>query len=72
MFEPSIFIPQASAGVLSSKLNRANTKSPSLRTTVPESVVNDLKVKAGDSLKWERVILKGKIAVSLKKKATKE
>jgi hypothetical protein len=49
------------------KLNRANTKSPSLRTTVPESVVNELKVKEGDSIEWERIIYEGKIAIRVKK-----
>jgi hypothetical protein len=53
------------------KLNRANSKSPSLRTTVPESVVNELKVKEGDSIEWERIIHDGKIAIRVKK-ATKE
>lgn len=49
------------------KLNRANTKSPSLRTTVPESVVNELKVKEGDAIEWERIIYKGQIAIRVKK-----
>lgn len=51
------------------KLNRANTKSPSLRTTVPESVVNELKVKEGDSLEWERIIHDEKIVIRVKKAA---
>ncbi|HEX9678940.1 AbrB/MazE/SpoVT family DNA-binding domain-containing protein [Nitrososphaera sp.] len=54
------------------KLNRANTKSPSLRTTVPESVVNELKVKEGDSLEWERIIHEGKIAIRVKKAGKQE
>lgn len=49
------------------KLNRANNNSPSLRTTVPEGVVNELKVKEGDSLEWERIIHEGKIAIRIKK-----
>jgi antitoxin component of MazEF toxin-antitoxin module len=44
-----------------------NTKSPSLRTTVPESVVNELKVKEGDAIEWERIIYNGKIAIRVKK-----
>lgn len=49
------------------KLNKANSNSPSLRTTVPESVVSELKVKEGDSLEWERIIHEGKIAIRVKK-----
>ena len=49
------------------KLNRANNNSPSLRTTVPEGVVNELKVKEGDSLEWERIIHDGKIVIRIKK-----
>ena len=49
------------------KLNRANNNSPSLRTTVPEGVVNELKVREGDTLEWERIIHEGKIAIRLKK-----
>lgn len=49
------------------RLNRANNTSPSLRTTVPESVVNELKVKEGDSVEWERIIHEGKIAIRVKK-----
>jgi hypothetical protein len=49
------------------KLNRANSTSPSLRTTVPESVVNELKVKEGDSVEWERIVYEGKIATRIKK-----
>ena len=49
------------------KLNRANNNSPSLRTTVPEGVVNELKVKEGDSLEWERIIHEGRIAIRVRK-----
>jgi hypothetical protein len=49
------------------KLNRANSTSPSLRTTVPESVVGELKLKEGDSVEWERIIHEGKIAIRIKK-----
>jgi hypothetical protein len=49
------------------KLNRANKTSPSLRTTVPESVVSELKVKLGDTIEWERIIHEGKIAIRVKK-----
>jgi antitoxin component of MazEF toxin-antitoxin module len=49
------------------KLNRANNTSPSLRTTVPESVVSELKLKEGDSVEWERIIHEGKIAIRIKK-----
>ena len=49
------------------KLNRANNNSPSLRTTVPEGVVSDLKVEEGDSLEWERIVHDGKIVIRIKK-----
>lgn len=49
------------------KLNRANNTSSSLRTTVPESVVNELKVKEGDAIEWERIVHEGKIAIRVKK-----
>lgn len=49
------------------KLNRANSNSPSLRTTVPESVVNELKLKEGDAIEWERIVHEGKIAIRIKK-----
>lgn len=54
------------------KLNRANTKSPSLRTTVPEGVVNELRVKEGESFEWKRIIQEGKIAIRVKKAGKSE
>lgn len=49
------------------KLVRANTNSPSLRTTVPESIVRELKLKGGDSIEWEHVICDGKLVINVKK-----
>ena len=34
------------------KLTRANTKSHSLRTTVPKGIANQFELKEGDSLLW--------------------
>jgi hypothetical protein len=61
---PDISVPSVGERT---KLNRANTNSPSLRTTVPEGVVNELKLKPGDTLEWERIIHDNKIAVRVKK-----
>lgn len=45
--------------IVSHSLTRANT----------ESVLNELKVKEGDALEWERIIYEGKIAIRVKKAA---
>lgn len=49
------------------KLNRANSNSPSLRTTVPEGVVRELKLGEGDTIEWEHIVHEGKIAIRVKK-----
>ena len=35
-----------------SKLVAARQDSPSLKTTVPEKIVNEMRLQAGDSLEW--------------------
>lgn len=49
------------------KLARANTKSPSLRTTVPEGIVKDLNLKVGDIVVWRSMIVDGRIKVLVEK-----
>lgn len=49
------------------KLTRANTNSPSLRTTVPGGVVKDLAVKEGDTIVWRSMIVDGKVRVMVEK-----
>ena len=49
------------------KLNKANNNSPSLRSTVPESVVRELKLQEGDAIEWEHIVYEGKIAIRVKK-----
>lgn len=43
-----------------SKITRANLKTESLRATIPENIVNALKLQAGDVLDWSVVDDKGK------------
>jgi len=43
-----------------SKVAKANTNSKSLRATIPEDVVEELKVKPGDLLIWSTEERKGK------------
>lgn len=43
-----------------SAVAKANSKSPSLRATIPEKVVAELSIKPGDILDWEVVSEKGK------------
>ena len=49
------------------KLAKANTNSPSLRTTVPEGIVKDLGLKVGDSIVWRAMIVEGKLRVMVEK-----
>ena len=49
------------------KLTRANTKSPSLRSTVPEGVVKDLGLKEGDTIVWRTMIVDSKLKVMVEK-----
>ena len=36
-----------------SKVTRAHSESDSLRTTIPDGVVDKMQIKAGDTLHWE-------------------
>ena len=50
-----------------SRVAKATTTSKSLRATIPEDIVNDLGVKAGDVLIWTVEERKGKKIVSIEK-----
>ena len=39
--------------VITTKVARASSKSPSVRTTIPEEIVEELKLKVGDPLIWK-------------------
>ena len=54
MIGESVLMGQKSA------VAKANSKSPSLRATIPEKVVAELSIKPGDILDWEVVSEKGK------------
>jgi bifunctional DNA-binding transcriptional regulator/antitoxin component of YhaV-PrlF toxin-antitoxin module len=44
-------------------LTSATTKSESLRTTVPMSIVKQFKLKAGDKMDWTFDVREGKIII---------
>lgn len=51
------------------KVSRANTSSPSVRTTIPEGIVKDLQLKVGDTIVWYSYIVDGKVKVEVQKEA---
>lgn len=50
-----------------STVARAQSKSPSLRTTIPKSVVDELSIHQGDVLDWEIATEKGRRIMKVKK-----
>ncbi len=50
-----------------STVARANSKSPSLRATIPEKVVRQLSIKPGDVLDWEVITEKGRHVMKVKR-----
>jgi bifunctional DNA-binding transcriptional regulator/antitoxin component of YhaV-PrlF toxin-antitoxin module len=50
-----------------SQVSRASSKSPSLRTTIPEKIVQEAKIRAGDVLDWEISSEKGRLMMKVKK-----
>ena len=46
---------------------RAQSKSPSLRTTIPKSIVDELSIHQGDVLDWEITTEKGRRIMKVKK-----
>jgi hypothetical protein len=54
------------------KLTLAKTKTDSLRTTVPSSIVRQMKLNAGDQLEWQIESLDpGVVKVSIKRSERK-
>lgn len=49
------------------KVSKANTNSPSVRTTIPEGIVKDLGLKVGDTIVWYSSIADGKVRVEVRK-----
>jgi hypothetical protein len=45
------------------RLVKASTQFESLRTTVPKSIVNMLKLKEGDTLDWQLSVVNGKMVL---------
>jgi bifunctional DNA-binding transcriptional regulator/antitoxin component of YhaV-PrlF toxin-antitoxin module len=46
---------------------KASSKSPSVRTTVPEKIVEEMEIKVGDVLDWETVMQGGRKIIRVKK-----
>ena len=49
------------------KVTKANTKSESLRTSIPKPIVQALNLKNGDSVDWRLNIVNGEIIVTVVK-----
>jgi hypothetical protein len=47
--------------------NKASSKFPSLRTTIPMSIVRQWKLQAGDRLDWEWKVIEGQMALVVSK-----
>ena len=54
-------------GEFKTKVSIARTDSPSLRTTIPEGVVQLINLKAGNELKWKIDIKNNKVDVKVSK-----
>jgi bifunctional DNA-binding transcriptional regulator/antitoxin component of YhaV-PrlF toxin-antitoxin module len=50
-----------------SAVAKASSKSPSVRTTIPEKIVQEVKIKAGDVLDWEVGQEKGRQIIKVRK-----
>lgn len=46
---------------------KANSKSSSVRTTIPEKIVQEMDIAIGDVLDWETVMQGGRKVVKVKK-----
>ncbi len=52
---------------LKSAVAKANSKSPSLRTTIPKKIVQEIQIKPGDILDWEITSQRGRRVMRIKK-----
>jgi len=50
-----------------STVSKANSKSPSVRITIPEKVVEQFGFKVGDVLEWDTFLLDGKRVLRVRK-----
>jgi bifunctional DNA-binding transcriptional regulator/antitoxin component of YhaV-PrlF toxin-antitoxin module len=50
-----------------STVARANSKSPSVRTTIPKSIADRFDLGVGDVIEWDVVLDKGKASIRLRK-----
>ena len=48
-------------------MSKANSKSPSVRITIPEKVVEQFGFKVGDVLEWDTFLLDGKRVLRVRK-----
>lgn len=46
---------------------RASSKSPSVRTTIPEKIAKEMAIKPGDIMDWEVISEKGRHVIKVKK-----
>ncbi len=46
---------------------KANSKSSSVRTTIPEKIVQEMEIDIGDVLDWETIMQGGRKVVRVKK-----
>lgn len=52
---------------MKTKINKANTSSESLRTTIPKTVRDTIGLKEGDTLKWSISIENNEFIIKIKK-----
>lgn len=53
--------------MVKTKLTKANTQSKSLRSTVPEGIIDSLELNDGDSIDWVIDVVKGEKVAVVKK-----
>jgi hypothetical protein len=53
--------------VITTKVAKASSKPPSVRTTIPEEIVPELSIGASDALVWNVTIVDGKTGVFVRK-----
>ncbi|HEX7031520.1 MAG TPA: AbrB family transcriptional regulator [Nitrososphaera sp.] len=46
---------------------KASSKSPSVRTTIPEKIVKEMEIAIGDVLDWETMMQGGRKIIKIKK-----
>lgn len=57
----------AALQMLTTSVQQSKRNSVSLRTTIPETYVNMLRLKAGDKLTWDHEITDGEIIIKIRK-----